>query len=376
MHKVIDALTVILFLGGDVMTGRGIDQILLQPSAPALHEPYILDARDYVGLAEKVHGPLPRRADPSYVWGDALQLLDQYGPDVRIVNLETAITTKDDYWLGKGINYRMHPENISVLAASRIHIAALANNHVMDWGYGGLSDTIGSLDRAGILHPGAGKDDAQAAGFAVLNLGEKGRVLVLSAAHDSSGVPQKWAAGPNKAGINLLPDLSDRTVERIATAVQKVKQPNDVIILSIHWGTNWGYDVPKEHVRFSHRVIDGAGVDIVFGHSSHHPRPIEVYHGKLILYGCGDLLNDYEGIGGYEDYRPGLSLLYFATIEPRGGRLLRLEMTPMQIRRFQLSRAKASDAQWLADLLRRLGKNFGTAGDLTPEQKILLRWRE
>ena len=48
-------------------------------------------------------------------------------------------------------------------------------------------------------------------------------------------------------------------------------------------------------IRFAHRLID-AGVDVVHGHSSHHPRPIEVYRGKLILYGCGDTIDDYEGI--------------------------------------------------------------------------------
>jgi poly-gamma-glutamate capsule biosynthesis protein CapA/YwtB (metallophosphatase superfamily) len=376
MKKVIDVLGLILFLGGDVMTGRGIDQILPHPSLPALHEPYVTDARDYVGLAERVHGPLPRRADPAYVWGDALRLLDQYGPHVRIVNLETAITKSDDYWKDKGINYRMHPENIGVLAAARIDIAALANNHVLDWGYEGLSDTIGSLDRSQILHAGAGKDETQAAAIAVRDLGAKGRVLVLSAADGSSGVPHAWAAGPRKAGINLLPDLSDRTVDHIGEEVRKVKRPGDVMVLSLHWGDNWGYGVPEEQVHFSHRVIDAAGVDIVFGHSSHHPKPIEVYHGKLILYGCGDLLNDYEGIAGREDYRPDLSLLYFVTIDPATGKLLRMAMIPMQVRRFRLGRAKASDARWLADMLGREGKDFGTAVKLTPEQQLLLRWKE
>ena len=120
------------------MTGRGIDQILSHPSSPALYEPYVTDARDYVRLAEMVHGAMPRRVSPAHVWGDALDLLRQHGPDVRIVNLETAITTSGDYWKDKGINYRMHPENVSVLLAAGIDIVALANNHVLDWGYGGL----------------------------------------------------------------------------------------------------------------------------------------------------------------------------------------------------------------------------------------------
>lgn len=58
-----------------------------------------------------------------------------------------------------------------------------------------------------------------------------------------------------------------------------------------HWGGNWGYAVPAAHVRFAHGLIR-AGADIVHGHSSHHVRPFETFDGKLILYGCGDFLDD------------------------------------------------------------------------------------
>ena len=104
-----------------------------------------------------------------------------------------------------------------------------------------------------------------------------------------------------------------------------MREPGDVVVASIHWGSNWGYDVPATHTDFAHRLID-AGVDVVHGHSSHHPRPIEVYQGKLILYGCGDLIDDYEGIGGYQKYRDDLRLLYFATVSPGTGRMAACEV--------------------------------------------------
>ena len=75
------------------------------------------------------------------------------------------------------------------------------------------------------------------------------------------------------------------------------------MVASVHWGSNWGYDIPREQTVFAHRLIDEAGVDIIHGHSSHHVRAIEVYKDRLILYGCGDFLNDYEGISGYEEFR-------------------------------------------------------------------------
>ncbi len=75
------------------------------------------------------------------------------------------------------------------------------------------------------------------------------------------------------------------------------------MVVSIHWGGNWGYGIPGEQRQFAHRLIDQAGVDVVHGHYSHHAKGIEVYHDKLILYGCGDFLNDYEGISGQERFR-------------------------------------------------------------------------
>ena len=80
---------VTLFLCGDVMTGRGIDQVLPHPSDPRLEEPYVRSARDYVALAEAAHGPIPKPVDFSYIWGTALETLQHVKPDTRIINLET-----------------------------------------------------------------------------------------------------------------------------------------------------------------------------------------------------------------------------------------------------------------------------------------------
>jgi poly-gamma-glutamate synthesis protein (capsule biosynthesis protein) len=375
MQRIMNAIAITLFLGGDVMTGRGIDQTLPHPSSPFIHEAYVTDARTYLHLAEEAHGPIPKAVDFAYVWGDALREWERTAPDVRLVNLETAVARSSDYWRGKGINYRMSPENIPVLAAAKIDAVALANNHVLDWGYEGLSETIRTLEKAGIGHAGAGKNAADAESPAVLDLGPKGRVLVFSLAHGSSGVTPDWAAESGRAGVNLIPDLSEAAVSRIAGQVRKMKKPGDVVVLSIHWGANWGYDVPEEQIRFSRRVIDAAAVDVVYGHSSHHAKPVEVYRNKLILYGCGDLINDYEGIEGYEAFRPDLALMYVAKIDPASGNLLGLEMTPLQVRKFRLNRASPSDARWLAGVLNREGKVFGTGVVVTPENRLQLRWK-
>ncbi|HQG31720.1 MAG TPA: CapA family protein, partial [Deltaproteobacteria bacterium] len=149
---------VTLFLCGDVMTGRGIDQILPCPGDSTIHESYMLSAFGYVELAETVHGDIPWPVDFSYIWGDALKIFEQMTPDVKIINLETAITRSDEYWKGKGINYRMNPGNIPCLTAAGIDCCSLANNHVLDWGYDGLLETVETLKKVRIKSAGAGRD--------------------------------------------------------------------------------------------------------------------------------------------------------------------------------------------------------------------------
>jgi poly-gamma-glutamate synthesis protein (capsule biosynthesis protein) len=148
-----------------------------------------------------------------------------------------------------------------------------------------------------------------------------------------------------------------------------------VVIASIHWGANWGYEVPRDQSELAHRLIDEAGVDVVHGHSSHHPKGIEVYKDKLILYGCGEFIDDYEGISGYEAYRDDLVLMYFPRIDVSSGKLSRLTMTPLQIKRFRLNRASRDDARWLCNVLNREGETFGTQVFLNENNSLTLRWK-
>ena len=332
------------------MTGRGVDQILPRPSAAALHESYVTDARFYVQLADKASGHVPRSVDPAYIWGDALDELTGVDPDARIINLETSITRSDERWPGKRIHYRMDPANVECLTAAKIDVCVLANNHILDHGYAGLRETLDTLAAAGIKTAGAGRSLAEAERPAVLDLPGDRRVVVFSMGSETSGVLPAWAATDTRPGVDYLPDLSGATADRVVERVCGVKRPRDVVIASIHWGTNWGYEVPLAHVRFAHRLVDG-GVDVVHGHSSHHPRAIEMYRGKLVLYGCGDFIDDYEGIRGYEAFRDDLVLMYFAAVDPHGGDPVRLRMTPMRIRKIQLNRTQADEAEWLRDTI-------------------------
>jgi poly-gamma-glutamate synthesis protein (capsule biosynthesis protein) len=367
-----------LLLCGDVMTGRGIDQALPHPVNPALHEPYVRDAREYVDLAENANGPIPRPVSFDYIWGDALQELEDSGVDLRIVNLETAITSAETHWPDKAIHYRMHPRNVDCLSAAEISGCALANNHILDWGYEGLSETLQTLDSAGIAHAGAGKDADEAVMPAVLDLTGKGRVLLFAFGSTTSGIPHEWCATSISPGINVLDDLSEATATRVATQMRQSPsggQPGDILVASIHWGSNWGYDIPPEQIAFAHRLID-EGVAIVHGHSSHHVKAIEVFKGRLILYGCGDFLTDYEGISGYEMLRGDLGLIYLVELDSQSGQLMSTRLVAVQMRRFRLIRAPAADAECLCTLLNRLGAPFRTRVELAEDNRMTLKWLE
>ena len=199
-------------------------------------------------------------------------------------------------------------------------------------------------------------------------------MLVFAAGTTDSGIERSWAATDTDSGIALLPDLSDATVDRIAQHVVNVKRPNDIAVLSIHWGGNWGYQISRQQTVFAHKLIDVAAVDVVHGHSSHHAKGIEIYKGKAILYGCGDFLNDYEGIAGYEMFRSHLVLAYFLTIDQRTGTLRCMEIVPFETKRFQLQHPGPQDAAWLLDMLAREGKPLGTWPISDRSDRFALAW--
>jgi poly-gamma-glutamate synthesis protein (capsule biosynthesis protein) len=363
-----------MFICGDVMIGRGVDQVLPHPGNPLIHEPYMKSAGGYVELAEQANGPIQKPVSPSYIWGDAIEELERMAPDLRIINLETSMTESNDYWEGKSIHYRMHPDNISCITAARIDYCSLANNHILDWGYVGLNETMETLKKLNIKASGAGRNLGEAESPAVMTIEGKGRVIVLSFGSVTSGIPLDWAATKNKPGVNLLKDLSDKTVQNIKEKVGAIKKKGDIVVVSIHWGSNWGYDIPREQTTFAHKLIDDAGVDVIHGHSSHHVKGIEVYRNRLIIYGSGDFLNDYEGISGYEYFRDDLGLMYFVSVDSSTGKLARLQMTPTRIKNFKVNRTSKGDALWLRDILNREGEIFGTRVKLNRDNTLTLQW--
>lgn len=362
-----------LFLCGDVMTGRGIDQILPYPSDPQIFEPYVKDAGEYIRFSELLYGTISRPVDFSYIWGDAIEIWELMQPDFKIANLETAITSSNEAWPDKEINYRMNPQNVDCLSRAGFGCCSLSNNHVIDWGYSGLLETLSSLHKIGIETTGAGVNLREATATYIKDFGEKGRIIILSMGMETSGIPSEWGATDKKPGIFLTEGLANELASFLLP-VYLNKKPHDIFVVSIHWGLNWVNDIPRQHTKLAHLLIDKFNVDIVHGHSSHHALGIEIYKGRLVLYGCGDFITDYEGISGYENYRGDISLMYFADIDNRGV-LQDLTIFPMQMRKFQLNHLSAFDRKWIENSLNARGEEFGTSV-IQNQNSFKLQWKK
>ena len=223
----------VLALGGNMMTGRGVDQVLPHPGAPRLWESYAKSALDYVALAEAESGSVPQPLAYEELWGEALELLEASNAAARVVNLETSVTAAGEPWEGKAVHDRMSPENAPVLAAAELSCVSLANNHALDFGAAGLLETVAALERVGVRQAGAGRTLAQARAPAVVPLAGGGRLLVFGVGSITSGIPRAWArrtrARAPAAGAEHLERVLDHEGAALGTRVER--RPEGTLVL-------------------------------------------------------------------------------------------------------------------------------------------------
>jgi poly-gamma-glutamate synthesis protein (capsule biosynthesis protein) len=158
-----------------------------------------------------------------------------------------------------------------------------------------------------------------------------------------SGTPENWAATDNKPGLAYLQPVINRKNLRdnfliVDSAIKKYTRNNDIIFISVHWGPNWGNNNDGSEYRqeLAHMLIDQSNVSLIYGHSSHHIRGMEIYKDKLIIYGAGDFINDYESIEnpGQEKYnKDGMLVLVTLNIN---GDFSGLEIQPTYVQNLQV----------------------------------------
>lgn len=284
-----------------------------------------------------------------YPWGDTLSIFRS--ADVRVCNLECVISDRGTPWsiTPKAFHYRTDAKNVAVLQAGSLDVVSLANNHILDFEASALADCLETLDRGEIKHAGAGNDIVEATRRATLTV--QGTTIGFIAFTDNE---PDWEATLDRPGVFYVPvEVNNERAKRLFNLVQETKKEVDLLLVSAHWGPNWGYRPQPEHIPFSHALVE-AGADVIFGHSCHVFQGVELYRGRPILYSCGDFVDDYAVD---EVERNDQSFIFLVTIE--GARLTGLELIPTVIRNFQARLAGGREAREMAEKMQALSMDFG-----------------
>jgi poly-gamma-glutamate capsule biosynthesis protein CapA/YwtB (metallophosphatase superfamily) len=291
---------------------------------------------------------------PEEVWGDVLPHLAQ--ADLRIVNLECALTTHLQPWsrTEKMFHFRADPETVRVLQAAHIEACSLANNHILDYEEQGLLDTLRVLDASGIRHAGAGANDKEAAAPAIIEVqGESPYRIALLSYTDNE---PDFAATAKRPGTNYLEvSLHEATMTRIANSIAQARaQGADLVVISNHWGANFVERPPPEFRSFARRVIE-LGADIYHGHSAHICQGIEIYRGKPILYDTGNFIDDYAVHPLLRNDRSCLFKLMF-----EHGKLCHIELLPVSLSVARVALARGKEFEAISARMEMLCAELGT----------------
>jgi poly-gamma-glutamate capsule biosynthesis protein CapA/YwtB (metallophosphatase superfamily) len=346
----------ILFLG-DIVLARLIDA-LLPTSISRLSSN--TEPEDAAATVDRILQRTPSLRQYNYAspWGNSLSLLRS--TDLILGNLECALTTAEEQWPDKVFNYRSHPENVRCLVeagfAERIGTSrdgtrapkpssrgyvSLANNHILDWDVSGMEETVSTLSSAGISFAGAGRSKEEAEQPARLSLNQdkyavEGTVQELKGetenrqyevhAFSFSDHPSDWSKIEGFNFIDYTPQSRQR-MKRIITSpilLHSSTTPSSsthptkpaLRVVSLHCGPNYtpNWHPSTQITSLTHYLIDECDVDIIVNHSAHHILGAEIYQGKLILYGLGDLLDDYAVVSG--GWRNDLSGAWRVSVEP------------------------------------------------------------
>ena len=201
--------------------------------------------------------------------------------DIVFGNLECPITPGREIKTGE-FTFHADPGAEVALADAGFNILSLANNHTPNFGDKGLMDTFELLSKEGIKYVGAGKDaeDAERAVYMEKN----GITFAFLAYNDSDVVPASYAATATRPGTNFM------DIPKMEAAVKEAKHQADIIIVSMHSGTEY-VDPNQRQINFAHAAID-AGADFIIGHHPHVLQRVEKYKDKYILYSLGNFIFD------------------------------------------------------------------------------------
>ncbi len=312
-----------------------------------------------VMLGRLVNREMGRRG-PEYPWGDTLPVF--LGADARMINLECVISDRGVPWsiTPKAFHFRSDSRNMKVLEAAGIDAVSIANNHSLDYGFDALLDMLDALDRAGIGRSGAGRNLDEAASPAFFDV--RGKRFALIAFTDNE---PGWEAGPESPGVYHVPvDVNDSRAASLFERVRSTRKDADFLVVSAHWGPNWGYRPRPGHRAFGIRLIE-SGADVVFGHSCHVFQGVEFYGGGALIYSAGNFIDDYAVD---EVERNDESFIFTADFEER---VRSIGLRPTVIDEFSAHVAGSPRAELIAAKMRNLSEEMGSRAEWDEESRVL-----
>ncbi|GAA1367247.1 CapA family protein [Streptomyces beijiangensis] len=203
--------------------------------------------------------------------------------DLAICHMETVYGANGGPYTGWP-TFKSPPQVAAALAATGYDSCSAASNHTLDDGAAGIRRTLGALDAAGVAHTGSGRTAAESARPAWLKAGSA-KVAQLAYTYDTNGFPQPdgqpWA-------VHLIDE------QRIVADARAARRAGaDVVVVSIHWGTEW-QDAPNDQQLTLGRALTASktagrpDIDLILGTHAHIPQAYEKVNGTWIIYGMGD----------------------------------------------------------------------------------------
>lgn len=200
--------------------------------------------------------------------------------DIMCLNNEFTYSTNGSPMPSKAYTFRANPERVSVLQEMGVDIVTLANNHVYDYGKQALLDTFTTLENAGIEYFGAGNNLEEAMDAVYYEIDGKTIAFVgASRAEKYKLTPQATETEP---GILRCYDT-----ELFLEAIREADANADFVIVVVHWGTEYSYDLEEVQLTTGKEYLD-AGADAIIGGHSHCLQGMEIYDGKPIIYSLGN----------------------------------------------------------------------------------------
>lgn len=201
--------------------------------------------------------------------------------DIFMLNEEFPFGTTGEPMEEKEYTFRVDPSYSTVLSELGVDIVTLANNHMLDFGRGPLTETLNTLDQAGIAHVGAGENLDEAKTLKTFEMG--GRTIGFLGA--SRVIPEhSWNASSGSSGLFTTYDAA-----ALVEQIQKAEESCDFTVVYVHWGIEKNTQ-PEEYQKTLARQYIDAGADAVIGAHPHVLQGIEFYQGKPIFYSLGNFI--------------------------------------------------------------------------------------